>query len=89
MLWVGRELIIVMLARKNKTKKTTHTRIHIWDQNSSSVVFERIVRFLGTVRSIKNVKQANVKMLLSALAPCVYRISGIRFFYKQVEPHVP
>lgn len=89
MLWVGRELIIVMLARKNKQKKNPHTRIHIWDQNSSSVVFERIVRFLGTVRSITNVKQANVKMLLSALAPCVYRISGIRFFYKQVEPHVP
>lgn len=33
-------------------------------------------------------KQANVKMLLSALAPCVSRISGIHFFYKQVEPHV-
>lgn len=74
---------------KKQNKKKPHTRKHIRDQNSSSVVFERIVRFLGTVRSITNVKQANVKMLLSALAPCVYRISGIRFFYKQVEPHVP
>lgn len=29
---------------------------------------EKIFRFLGAVRSVTNVKQANVKMLLSALA---------------------
>lgn len=78
-----------MLARKNKQKKNhTHeytSEIKIPRQSSLNASLE----FLGAVRSITNVKQANVKMLLSALAPCVYRISGIRFFYKQVEPHVP
>ena len=79
---------------KRKKKTQTHTKTHIGDQishqTSSSLEpsSEKLFSFLGPVRSIENVKQANVKMLLSALAPCVFRISGKRFFYKQVEPHI-
>lgn len=84
----GSSLLSCWPEKTNKKKNHTHeytSEIKIPRQSSLNASLE----FLGAVRSITNVKQANVKMLLSALAPCVYRISGIRFFYKQVEPHVP
>lgn len=53
-------------------KKNTHLRSNCHQTNSSLFTSsEKTLWFLGTVRSVTNVKQANVKMLLSALAPCV------------------
>lgn len=90
MSWVGRELIIVMLAQ---THTQTHTYTYTYMNLRSSCHLYAIkgdILILGTVRSITNVKQANVKMLLSALALCVdfFSISGMLLFDKQVEPHI-
>lgn len=80
-LGVGRELIIVMLARKEQKKKTW---THIWDgishgsDSSLTITWEDLMCFLD-LEEDSNVKQANLKMLLSALDLCVSRIS-VRYF---------
>lgn len=52
MSWVGRELIIVMLAQKKKKIHTHTSNSHQW-RLSLYISSEEIFWFLGTVRSIK------------------------------------
>ena len=81
MSWEGAHYCHVGPKKKKKTQKHTHTHT---DTHTSQIKFssvhrvqlstssEKIFSILGTVGSITNVRQANVKMLFSALAPCVF-----------------